>query len=97
MAQNIASKPGKRKYLVSGVPASVRGKVAVRDADNEPTEQENAALMLAFDELEQALNSALVQAKRNLFHLRDARLEVETARDIAAASNKRAAGEAVGQ
>ena len=46
------------------------------------------ALRVALDEAETALHIALSHAKRNTSHLRDARLEIETARQIAAASNR---------
>lgn len=62
--------------------------LAVTEA--EPTEEEAAAFMAALGEAEEAATRALLQVKRNLSHLRDARLEIETARDIAAASNQMA-------
>lgn len=62
-----------------------------RDADPKPTKEEYDALIAALDEANDTARRVLIQAERNLFNLRDARLEAETAHAIAAASNKAAA------
>jgi hypothetical protein len=58
------------------------------DRADEVTEEDAAALVAAIGEAEVAAQTALSMAQRNLAGLNDARLEVETARDIAAASNQ---------
>ena len=68
-----------------------RDNYVLTEADAEPTKEEADALLAALDAADDAARRALSQAERNLFNLRDARLEAETARSIAAASNKTAA------